>query len=182
MGHGLSQSRTVASLLLAAVVDVSQPHVDQRHRGQRADAREPLGSDGRGPNTAQPVPRRLVPEVRLEGNRDYGVAATHAGREFDEVVIETWVARVGGHAVLAVHGDLANTRDRQYRSWRAISRARWVWRAFNLVPASRRRRLVDALELRMRSSNLEFKREFPEAMVRSYAGRFLAEGHDVGAF
>ena len=31
----------------------------------------------------------------------------------------------------------------------------------------------------MRSSNVEFKQEFPEAAVRAYAGRFLEAGHDA---
>lgn len=115
----------------------------------------------------------------LEGNRDFHLARIYAGRAVDEAgdrgVTEEW----GGRRFFVAHGDLANVRDRQYRLWRGISRSRLAWGLFNLLPAGSRLRLADSLERRFRSTNLSYKRRFPEAEVREYASRQLARGHDA---
>jgi UDP-2,3-diacylglucosamine pyrophosphatase LpxH len=89
------------------------------------------------------------------------------------------VERFGGHSVIAVHGDLVNRADRAYRAWSRLSRSPVAWGAFGLVPRGRRARLSEWLERRMRTTNLSFKREFPEARVREYAAGFFERGHDV---
>lgn len=115
----------------------------------------------------------------LEGNRDYRVARAHVGRALDEAGDAGFSEEVGGHRLFAVHGDLANVDDRQYRRWRRFSRSGAVWALFHLLPRGLRRRLADALELRMRGSNLEFKRAFPEDAVRRYSAPWFAAGHDI---
>ena len=115
----------------------------------------------------------------IEGNRDYRVGPCWPGGPADVAGAEGLVERFGGRSLFAVHGDLTNVEDRQYRTWRRFSRAAPVWALFNLVPVGARRRLADALEARMRSTNMGFKREFPEARVREYASEFLDAGHDA---
>lgn len=137
-----------------------------------------------------PAQRRLVErlvELRgrglvvryLEGNRDYHVGRRHSGSAFDDAGPRGIVETHGGHRIFAVHGDLVNRADRQYRLWRRISRSGLLWGLYSLIPRGRRMRVVEQLEQRMRSTNLDFKRRFPEDEVRRYAAPYLAQGHDA---
>lgn len=117
--------------------------------------------------------------VYVEGNRDYRIARAHARDALDVATDGGVVERFGGLSLFAIHGDLANRRDRQYRTWRRVSRSAPFWLAFNLLPRATRARIADGLETRMRGTNLEYKREFPEAEVRDYAAGYLGQGHDV---
>lgn len=115
----------------------------------------------------------------LEGNRDYRIARAYEGRYLDESTAGGLSEHHGGHRIFAIHGDLANPRDRQYRAWRRLSRSAPFWAFFRLLPRNRRLRFAEGLEGRMRSSNLEYKSEFPEAEVRAYGAGFLARGFDT---
>jgi UDP-2,3-diacylglucosamine hydrolase len=115
----------------------------------------------------------------LEGNRDYHVAAGYVGHALDESSLQGIVEDYGGHRIYAVHGDLVNVADRQYRAWRRLSRTGFLWRLFNLLPRRSRLRLAEGLEARMRGTNLQFKQEFPEATVRGYARELFRSGHDI---
>jgi len=115
----------------------------------------------------------------LEGNRDYRIASRYAGRALDDSTEHGLVEEFGGHRLFAIHGDLANVRDRQYRLWRRVSRSPAVWGLFNLLPATSRLRLAQNLERRMRGTNLDYKREFPEAQVRAYAEGYVTGGFDI---
>jgi UDP-2,3-diacylglucosamine hydrolase len=123
--------------------------------------------------------RRGVVVRYLEGNRDYHIGPCYAGRAVDEATDRGIVEHFAGRRIVAIHGDLANPADRQYRLWRRISRARAAWAVFNLLPRTRRLRLAESLERRLRSSNLEFKRAFPEAAVRAYAASMLDPRDDA---
>jgi len=115
----------------------------------------------------------------LEGNRDYRIGPCYAGTAVDDATLDGIEESCGGRRLFAVHGDLANRADRQYRTWRAVSRSRLLWGVFNLLPPGRRGRMAERAEQRMRATNLGFKREFPERMVRDYGSGFLAAGYDV---
>ncbi len=115
----------------------------------------------------------------LEGNRDFHVGATYTGDAFDEATDRGVTERFGPRSVFAIHGDLANPHDRRYRAWRRVARSRAAWAAFLLVPPRRRQEAAEAIEARMRASNISFKGSFPEADVRAYAAGFLAAGHDT---
>lgn len=115
----------------------------------------------------------------LEGNRDYRVGACYRGSALDDVSSGGLEEVVGGKRVFAVHGDLANAADRQYRLWRRVSRSRPAWWLFRSIPPARRRRLVDDLEGRMRRTNVAFKRTFPEAAVREYTAQYFRAGYDA---
>lgn len=115
----------------------------------------------------------------LEGNRDYRIADGYTGRAFDDAGIRGIEERYGGKRLFAVHGDLVNRADRQYRAWRAFSRSSLVWALSGLLPRRARAGLAARLERRMRRSNLAFKRSFPESDVRDYAAGPLSRGFDA---
>lgn len=107
----------------------------------------------------------------LEGNRDYGIAPGYGGRAFDAVSAEGLIESWGGLRLFAAHGDLVNLSDWRYRAWRRFSRSSPVWRLLRLLPARVQVRSAEALERRMRATNLAFKRVFPEASIVHYAVR-----------
>ena len=123
--------------------------------------------------------RRGVVVRYLEGNRDYRVGAAYVGTALDDAPADGLVETFGGRSIFAIHGDLANPADRQYRTWRRFSRSTPVWSAFRALPSASRLRLADRLEAGMRASNPRFKAAFPEGVVRRYAAGFLAGGHDA---
>lgn len=123
--------------------------------------------------------RRGVSVGYLEGNRDYRIGRHYTGTALDAASDRQLIERHAGLSVYATHGDLVNVRDRQYRLWRAFSRSAPVWALFGLLPASRRFALVERLEQRMRSTNLAYKRVFPEPLLREFAAARLREGHDA---
>ena len=115
----------------------------------------------------------------VEGNRDYGVAAAHAGGALDDASEHGLVERIGGHSLFAIHGDRARRDDWPSELWRRVSRSAPFWNLFHDLPVPARIRLAEALERRMRSMNLRYKHGFPEEAVRAYAAPLLARGHDM---
>ena len=109
----------------------------------------------------------------LEGNRDYRIARAHAGGAFDAVsdvgLSEDW----GGRRVWAAHGDLVNRKDLQYRAWRRLSRSAPAWGIFSTIPRARRFAIAESVEKKMRTTNVDMKREIPEALILDYAARHL---------
>lgn len=115
----------------------------------------------------------------LEGNRDFRLAPAYTGWALDAAAEDGVEENLGGRRIYAIHGDLANPRDRLYRAWRHVARSRTAWWGVGLVPRTRRLRFVEALEDRLRRANRDFKRAFPEQEVRDYAASFLARGYDT---
>jgi UDP-2,3-diacylglucosamine hydrolase len=109
----------------------------------------------------------------LEGNRDYRIARAHGGGAFDVVgdvgLREDW----GGRRIWAAHGDQVNRMDFQYRAWRRASRSIAAWWLYSAIPRARRFAIAESVERKMRATNVEMKREFPEALVKDYASRHL---------
>ncbi|HEX6852068.1 MAG TPA: metallophosphoesterase [Candidatus Polarisedimenticolaceae bacterium] len=115
----------------------------------------------------------------LEGNRDYRVGARHAGGALEDASEEGFEERHAGRRLWCAHGDLVNVRDRQYRTWRRVSRSRAAWAVFSLVPRRRRLAFAESLERRMRGTNLGMKRAVPEELLRAYAAPRFAAGFDA---
>jgi len=164
---GLTQSASRV-VLLGDLFNLwlGRPELEQPHHRAVAERLEQL--------------RRAGVVVRyVEGNRDYRIGDRYTGTALDEVSDAGIVESFGGHRVFAVHGDLANVEDRQYRLWRRFSRSTPVWRLFNLLPERLRSRFAERLESSLRATNLDFKRSFPEQRVREYAARYLGSGHDL---
>ncbi|HSS79508.1 MAG TPA: UDP-2,3-diacylglucosamine diphosphatase [Thermoanaerobaculia bacterium] len=114
----------------------------------------------------------------VEGNRDFFLAGSPYADAFDRVVLET-AFTVGGRRYLAVHGDGLNDRDWKYRFWHRVSKSALVRFALRRIPQGIAQRAVDSTEQRLSRTNFKHRAELPEEAIRRYAGRRLAEGHDV---
>lgn len=114
----------------------------------------------------------------VEGNRDFYLGDSPYADAFDAVVLET-AFEVNGTRYLAVHGDGLNDRDWQYRFWRSLSKSAPVRFAVCHIPRRLAYRLVHSTERRLSNTNFKHKAALPEAAIRAYAERRLAEGHDV---
>jgi UDP-2,3-diacylglucosamine pyrophosphatase LpxH len=123
--------------------------------------------------------RRLGIEIDyVEGNRDFFLAGSPYADAFDRVVLET-AFTAGGRRYLAVHGDGLNDRDWKYRFWRRLSKSAPIRFALRRFPRTLARRAVHSTEQRLSQTNFKHRAELPEAAIRRYAERRLAEGHDV---
>jgi UDP-2,3-diacylglucosamine hydrolase len=114
----------------------------------------------------------------IEGNRDFFVAEGPYRDAFDLVGLETSFES-GGRRYLAVHGDGLNDRDYQYLAWRALSKSRASRFLVFHTPRRFAQRMVHSTERRLSRTNFKHKIAVPEAAIRAYAERRLAEGHDV---
>ena len=114
----------------------------------------------------------------VEGNRDFFLAGSPYADAFDRVVLET-AFTVGGVRYLAVHGDGLNDRDWQYRFWRRLSKSAPVRFAVRHTPRALAHRAVHSTEKRLSRTNFKHRAALPEAAIRRYAERRLAEGYDV---
>ena len=114
----------------------------------------------------------------VEGNRDFFVADGAYADLFDDCGREVRFDD-GGVRYLAVHGDGLNPRDWRYRWWRRLSKnAASRWLTFR-APRAVGRRVAASAERGLARTNREHKARIPEAVVRRYAARRLAEGADV---
>jgi len=145
---------------------IGDPALEQPHHRAVIDVLRALRRDG-------------VQLHYLEGNRDYRIARAHLGATFDAVsdlgLDESW----GGRRIWASHGDLVNAGDAQYRIWRRVSRSDVAQALFGLLPRSRRFRLAEGLERRMRGTNLEMKRELPSSTLNAFASPLMRDGADA---
>ncbi len=145
---------------------IGQPELQSAHQHEVANALRAIR--GRG-----------VALHYIEGNRDYRIGQAFQGDLFDTAGDGGLEQRVAGRSLWAIHGDLANRADRQYRVWRRVSRSDPFWWCFNLLPARLRLSVARKLETWMHSTNLAFKRGFPRTMIDDYASEFDALGHDA---
>ncbi len=114
----------------------------------------------------------------IEGNRDFFLREGHYQRFFDEVSLETSF-EAGGRRYLVVHGDGLNDRDRKYLFWRWLSKSALSRLLVRCIPARLAQRIVHSTDQRLSRSNFKHKAEIPEAVIRAYGERRLAEGYDV---
>ncbi|HEV7667736.1 MAG TPA: UDP-2,3-diacylglucosamine diphosphatase [Thermoanaerobaculia bacterium] len=114
----------------------------------------------------------------IEGNRDFFLAKSPYRDAFDFIGLETSF-EAGGVRYLAVHGDGLNDRDWQYRTWRRMSKSLPVELALRTLPRRLAHRMVTSTDRRLANTNFKHRAELPEAAIRTFAERRLAEGHDV---
>src|ERR1700724_1388149 len=114
----------------------------------------------------------------VEGNRDFFLAGSPYADAFDEMASEI-AFEEGGVRYLAVHGDGLVADDWQYRGWRRLAKSGFSRFLASRIPAALARRLVSSTERRLSRTHFQHRRRLPEAAIRRYAERRLAEGHDV---
>ena len=131
--------------------------------------------------------RRVVPELRalrrggvrvdyVEGNRDFFLARSPYADAFDHIGLETSF-EAGGRRFLCVHGDGLNDRDRQYLFWRWLSKSPPVRLAVLGLPRRLAGRLVGSAEKKLAQTNFKHRSAIPEAPIRAFGERRLAEGY-----
>lgn len=120
--------------------------------------------------------------IYIEGNHDFFLRPRFAGDPFETLVETSLETRAAGRPTHLAHGDLVNRHDRQYRAWRAISKSRPFFAAFNLIPRGPRLRLVDRIEERMAETNLAFRGGFPVTEAIAYARPRVRAGTEVFVF
>ncbi|HEY0513969.1 MAG TPA: UDP-2,3-diacylglucosamine diphosphatase [Thermoanaerobaculia bacterium] len=114
----------------------------------------------------------------VEGNRDFFLAGSPYADAFDRIALETSF-EVGGVRYLAVHGDGLNDDDWKYRFWRRLSKSAPVRLLVRGIPRALAHRMVHSTERRLSRTNFKHRSVLPEAAIRAYAERRLAEGYDV---
>ncbi len=114
----------------------------------------------------------------IEGNRDFFLAGSVYADAFDQIAAEV-AFESGGRRYLAVHGDGLNDEDWKYRFWRRLSKSAPIRWLADRIPGPLARRLVSSAERRLARTNFRHRHRLPEAAIRRYAERRLAEGHDV---
>src|SRR5258706_7954385 len=90
----------------------------------------------------------------VEGNHDFFLRRLYADGPFDSLVTESLDLDIGGRRVHLAHGDLVNREDRQYRTWRFVSKSRPFYTAFSLLPARSRHAIACGLEERLGRTDL----------------------------
>jgi UDP-2,3-diacylglucosamine pyrophosphatase LpxH len=114
----------------------------------------------------------------VEGNRDFFLDDSVYARHFDSIDLEH-AFESGGVRYLAVHGDGIDDRDWRYRFWRRLSKNPVSKAAARHLPGGLARRFVHDMDRRLAETNFEHKIRVPEAVIRRFGERRLAEGHDV---
>src|ERR1700724_2846084 len=114
----------------------------------------------------------------VEGNRDFFLAGSPYADAFDEMASEI-AFEEGGVRYLAVHGDGLVADDWQYRGWRRLAKSGFSRFLASRIPAALAPPRVTPTERSLSRTNSKPRRRLPEAAIRRYAERRLAEGHDV---
>ena len=112
------------------------------------------------------------------GNREYFL--DRHSSHFD-LLGEGLGGRLEGESLTWEHGDLINTKDRQYRLWNLISRSGLLWLPFRLMPSPTARSVSAWMERKLRTTNAGYKLAFPRDAFRSAAaahpGTTFLTGH-----
>lgn len=148
---------------------IGRPELERPHQRQVVEALRRLRARGCG-------------TVYVEGNHDFFLRGMMAGDPFDDFAEDTLDLNLAGCRVHLAHGDMVNRHDHQYRSWRALSKNRFLFAAFNLLPVRRRQLIVDDLERGMARTNMEFRGGFPVAECLAYARPRVRAGTDLLVF
>lgn len=114
----------------------------------------------------------------VEGNRDYHIGEGYLNDPFEAVVPVGEERIFGGKRFWLTHGDLVNTKDRQYRLWRRVSKSRLVWSLTKAIPARTGVAIANHLESTLRGTNVRNKSYFPTAACQEYGGALIAQGYD----
>lgn len=125
---------------------------------------------------------RGVRVLYVEGNHDFFLRRLYGSGPFEALAEETLEIAWCGRRLHLAHGDLMNRHDRQYRAWRRLSKSRPFFAAFNVLPRPTRLRLVDGLERKMATTNMEFRGGFPVSECLAYARPRIRAGTDALVF
>ncbi len=100
------------------------------------------------------------------GNRDVFLSGHPENKRlmnlpFDGIFPDFGKISLGGHQVMAVHGDTINTLDTRYLKWRRTIRHPWFEKFFDLMPAGWVKKIMFRLESDLKQTNLDYRKSFP---------------------
>lgn len=120
---------------------------------------------------------RGIPADYIEGNRDFFLQRGPYASHFRSVTREL-AFKAEGVRYLVVHGDGLDRRDWQYHLWRRISKSAVARLLLTHVPRRFAQRIALTTEKRLATTNQRHKRVIPEEVIRRFAEKRLAAGHD----
>ncbi len=80
---------------------------------------------------------------------------------FDEIALDFLQMEVGGKTLLCTHGDLVNSKDKQYLRWRRLLRSKIFRLGFAFVPSAKVKKIMTDLETKLKGTNQSFRIAFP---------------------
>ncbi len=117
--------------------------------------------------------------VFVVGNREVLVPRDHRPERqelpFHHIAPDELAIEWGNWKLGFLHGDTVNSQDKQYLRWRRLCRSapfRWFFRS---LPKALAVKIADRVEETLNHSNQEFKIAFPEAEVKHFAAKALAQ-------
>ncbi|WP_373991674.1 UDP-2,3-diacylglucosamine diphosphatase [Duganella sp. BuS-21] len=115
----------------------------------------------------------------IAGNRDFLVGARFAEITNAILLPETWVAEIGGHQVVVLHGDAQCTQDTQYMEFRAMVRQP-AWQAqFTAMPLAQRKAIIAGLRADSRKEQSGKSYEIMDVTPQAIADVFAETGAEV---
>ncbi|MDX2471532.1 MAG: hypothetical protein QNL04_13245 [SAR324 cluster bacterium] len=104
---------------------------------------------------------------------------------FDEIALDFLQVKVGEKTLLCTHGDLVNSKDKQYLRWRRLLRSKLLRIGFAFVPAAKVKAIMMDLENKLKGTNQAFRIAFPVAewenfllkVTEKYPFDLLVVGH-----
>ena len=116
--------------------------------------------------------------IYVEGNRDFGISALR-GTVFSEVFSKEIRLKWGSRTVYAEHGDLINQADRQYRTFRKVSKNPVTYFLLKNLPSAWMLALTTRLERTLKNTNQEYRIGYPEEACRLFREQAFQGGADI---
>ncbi|MEW5806983.1 MAG: metallophosphoesterase [Acidobacteriota bacterium] len=115
----------------------------------------------------------------IEGNRDFHIRHCYLGDPFDAVSNGELAEEFDGRRFYLSHGDMVNTDDKAYLFWRRISKSRFVWRSFNVLPLSAEAVMAKKIKRMLKETNIKYRSYFPYDKCRAFGERMLNKSFDI---
>ncbi|MYM67925.1 UDP-2,3-diacylglucosamine diphosphatase [Pseudoduganella sp. FT55W] len=115
----------------------------------------------------------------IAGNRDFLVGARFAEAANVILLPETWVAEIGGHKVVVLHGDAQCTQDTKYMEFRAMVRQP-AWQAqFTAMPLAQRKAIIAGLRADSRKEQSGKSYDIMDVTPQAISDVFAETGAEV---
>jgi UDP-2,3-diacylglucosamine hydrolase len=114
----------------------------------------------------------------VEGNRDFGISELE-GKLFEKVAANALCFQWGSRTIYAEHGDLINKADRQYRTFRKISKNRFTYFMLRNLPSSWMLALTTRLEESLKNTNMQYRIGYPEEQCKLFRDEIFQSGADI---
>ncbi len=124
------------------------------------------------------------------GNRDVFMPEVRENKQkshlpFNSVSNDSIVLVRESGKLMAFHGDTINSQDKNYLRWRRLIRTRLFRLFFNMIPASRVKKIMLQLEEKLKHTNMAFRNHFPteewekfvSTIIKKNAPSLLIAGH-----